>query len=73
MDFLTISNDYSIPPMETLVNFSLLCRRISDVLPHFSNIHAIPPTTNGIGYTIVYKVFYVGYPTGLSLDIIPSL
>ena len=72
MDFLTISNDYSIPSMETLINFSLLCRRISDVLPHFSDIHAIPPKTNGIGYTIIYKLFYVGYSAVLSLDIISS-
>ena len=72
MDFLTISNDYSIPPMETLFNFSLLCHRISDVLPHFSNIHAIPPMTNGIGYTIICKLFYVGCPTSFSSNIIPS-
>ena len=56
LDHPTISDEYSIQITTTLVGFSLLCRRISDVLPHLSDIHAIPVTTNGVSYMTVCKV-----------------
>ena len=55
-DHPTISNEYAIQLTTTLVGFSLLCRRISDVLPHFYDIHAIPVTTNGVSYMTVCKL-----------------